>query len=48
MPPVRLARSGEISLAYQDFGTGSVTFIVIPPLAQNIEIAWEPPNIPII
>ncbi len=30
-----------MSLAYEDFGDGPVTLVAIPPLAKNIEIAWE-------
>lgn len=41
VPPTRYARSGDVSLAYQDFGHGPVTLVAVPPLAKNIEIAWE-------
>lgn len=41
MPPTRYARSGDVSLAYQDFGKGPVTLVAVPPLARNIELAWE-------
>ena len=41
VPPTRYARSGEVSLAYQVFGDGPVTIVSVPPLAKNIEIAWE-------
>ena len=44
MPPTRYARSGEVSLAYQDFGDGPVTLFAVPPLARNIELAWESPQ----
>ena len=30
-----------MSLAFQDFGNGPVTIVSVPPLAKNIEIAWE-------
>ena len=40
-PPTRYARSGDVSLAYQDFGDGPVTLVAVPPLARNIELAWE-------
>lgn len=32
-------------LAYQDFGSGPPIVFAIPPLAQNIELAWERPEI---
>ncbi len=41
VPPTRYARSGDVSLAYQDFGQGPVTLVAVPPLARNIELAWE-------
>ena len=44
MPPTRYARSGGVSLAYQDFGDGAVTLFAVPPLARNIELAWESPQ----
>jgi pimeloyl-ACP methyl ester carboxylesterase len=39
-----LTRDGA-SLAYQSFGEGSVDMVVIPPFAQNVELAWERPEI---
>ena len=41
MPRTRYARSGDVSLAFQVFGDGPVTIVAVPPLAKNIEIAWE-------
>jgi len=41
VPATRYARSGDVSLAYQVFGDGPVTIVSVPPLAKNIEIAWE-------
>jgi hypothetical protein len=41
---VRFAKSGGVSLAYQDFGSGPVTMVIILPFAQSIEIAWESPH----
>ena len=41
VPSTRYARCGGVSLAYQDFGQGRVTLVAVPPLAKNIEIAWE-------
>ncbi len=44
IPPVRFADALGARIAYQDFGTGPA-IVAIPPLAQNIEIAWEWPAI---
>ena len=41
VPETRYARSGGVSLAFQVFGDGPVTIVAVPPLAKNIEIAWE-------
>lgn len=42
--PVRYARVGRVSLAYQTWGAGPATIVAIPPLAQNIELMWERPE----
>ena len=45
VPPVRYATAVDgASLAYQCFGSGDVDVVIIPPFAQNIEIAWELPE----
>lgn len=46
VPETRFARtpSGS-SIAYQIIGDGPVTITSIPPMAQNIEMAWEWPTI---
>lgn len=44
VPPIRFAQARGARLAYQDFGEGPVV-LAIPPLAQNIELAWERPEI---
>ncbi len=40
-PPIQFAPTQGGRLAYQIFGDGPATVVSIPPLAQNIEIAWE-------
>lgn len=46
LPETRFARtlSGS-TIAYQVFGDGPVTITSVPPMAQNIEMAWEWPAI---
>ena len=46
MPDTRFALtpSGS-SIAYQPIGDGDVTIVSVPPMAQNIEMAWEWPAI---
>lgn len=45
VPPIHYAEARGARLAYQDFGSGPKTLVGIPPLAQNIEAAWEQPLI---
>ena len=45
VPPIRFADARGARLAYQDFGEGPATVVSIPPLAQNVEMAWEWPEI---
>ena len=41
LPPIEFADARGARLAYQAFGSGAHTIVSIPPLAQNIELAWE-------
>lgn len=43
--PIRFARARRARLAYQVIGDGGPTIVSIPPLAQNIELATERPEI---
>ncbi|MDJ0792496.1 MAG: alpha/beta hydrolase, partial [Acidimicrobiia bacterium] len=45
VPPIRFAESHGARIAYQDFGDGPATVVAIPPMAQNIEMSWEWPDI---
>jgi class 3 adenylate cyclase len=40
VPDIRFAKSGDLNIAYQRWGTGP-DVVVIPPLVSNIEIMWE-------
>ncbi|MEL7155492.1 MAG: alpha/beta fold hydrolase [Actinomycetota bacterium] len=44
-PPVRFADSKGARIAYQQWGDGDVHLVGVPPAAQNIEMAWEWPDI---
>ncbi len=44
VPPIQFAPARGARLAYQIWGSGP-TMVAIPPLAQNIEAAWEWPDI---
>ena len=41
IPPIHFAPARGARLAYQLFGEGPTTIVSIPPMAQNIEAAWE-------
>ncbi|HVU00786.1 MAG TPA: alpha/beta fold hydrolase [Polyangiaceae bacterium] len=41
-PPIRYAGSARGQVAYQEFGDGPA-LVVVPPLAQQIEMMWEQP-----
>lgn len=45
IPEVRFAKSGSSHIAYQVFGDGPATIVAVPPMAQNLDIAWEWPAI---
>ncbi len=40
MPETRYARSGDLRLAYQEFGAGP-PLLLIPALLSNVEVSWE-------
>lgn len=41
LPETKYAKSGEIHIAYQRFGSGPTTMIAVPPIASNVEVIWE-------
>ena len=41
VPPTRFAPARGGRIAYQIYGEGPPTVVAVPPLAQNIEVAWE-------
>lgn len=43
--PVRFARVDCAAIAYQTWGTGPARVVAVPPLAQNIELTWERPEL---
>ena len=42
-PEIRFADAAGSSIAYEVYGEGPVTICGVPPMAQNIELAWESP-----
>ena len=44
MPVTRYAKSGEVHIAYQDFGSGPIDLVLIPGFVSHIENYWEQPD----
>lgn len=44
MPRTHYARSGDLSIAYQVFGTGSLDLVWVPGWVSHVEEAWESPD----
>jgi class 3 adenylate cyclase len=42
VPEIRYARAGDLSIAYQQWGSGPVV-VGLPPFAQNIDVMWQDP-----
>ena len=43
-PRSQYARNGDVALAYQVVGEGSIDLVFLPAFVNNIEIAWESPH----
>ena len=43
-PPVRYARSGDASIAYQAFGEGPIDLALVQGPVSAIELLWEQPR----
>ncbi len=43
MPETRYARSGEVHIAYQVVGDGTLDLVWIPSVAHHVELSWENP-----
>jgi class 3 adenylate cyclase len=43
-PDTRYARSGDLHIAYQVFGAGSVDLVLVPGFISNVEETWDNPS----
>ena len=43
LPQTRYARSGDLSIAYQTFGEGSIDFVLVPGFVSHVEHFWRLP-----
>jgi pimeloyl-ACP methyl ester carboxylesterase len=44
IPETRYAKSGDVHIAYQVFGSGTLDLVLVPGWASHIEYAWEEPS----
>ena len=44
-PEIRFARATNSTIAYMVYGEGPVTICAVPPMAANVELAWNSPVI---
>ncbi|MCZ6694175.1 MAG: adenylate/guanylate cyclase domain-containing protein [Bacteroidetes bacterium] len=44
LPETKYTKSGDISIAYQVIGNGSMDLVLVPGWVSNIEIFWEDPS----
>lgn len=44
MPETKYAKSGDVHVAYQLFGTGTIPLVLGPGWASHIEYSWEDPT----
>jgi class 3 adenylate cyclase len=42
-PETRYAKSGNLHIAYQVFGEGSIDLVFVPGFISNVEVAWHNP-----
>src|SRR5271166_6107086 len=43
-PETRYARSGNVRIAYQVIGNGSIDLVFVPGFLSNLEVHWEDPG----
>lgn len=43
IPESKYAKSGEVHIAYQTYGSGKINLVICPGWASHIEYAWEEP-----
>ena len=43
VPKTQYAKSGEVSVAYQEFGEGPLDIVIVPGFVSHVELVWEFP-----
>ena len=44
-PETRYAKSGDVHIAYQQFGEGPIDLVFVPGWASHLDLAWDDPSI---
>ena len=44
VPEIRYAKSSDVHIAYQVFGNGPATLVIIPGFISNVEHSWDSPD----
>ncbi|HXW20016.1 MAG TPA: adenylate/guanylate cyclase domain-containing protein [Roseiarcus sp.] len=44
-PTTRYAKSGDVHIAYQVFGSGAIDLVFVPGFISHVEIYWEHPDL---
>jgi hypothetical protein len=44
VPTTRYAKSGNLNIAYQVVGDGSIDLVLVPGWLSHLELAWEDPS----
>jgi hypothetical protein len=45
MPVTRYAKSGDVHIAYQVFGSGPIDLVFVPGFVSHIENYWDHPDL---
>ena len=44
-PTTQYAKSGDVHIAYQLFGSGPINLIMVPGFVSNVENYWDEPDL---
>jgi hypothetical protein len=45
LPVTRYAKSGDVQIAYQVFGSGPIDLVFVPGFVSHIEAYWDHPDL---
>lgn len=43
-PRVQYAKSGDLSIAYEVFGSGSLDLVYVPGWVSHLDLGWDDPD----